>query len=311
MSNNIAVAVRDLAHSYGDRKALAGVSFEVKRGEIFGLLGPNGGGKTTLFRILATSFPSTSGEATIFGSDVRTQAEAVRRRIGVVFQNPSLDKKLTVAENLRHRGHLYGLRGAPLDDRMKEMMERLAVADRAGDIVEKLSGGLQRRVELAGGLLHRPELLILDEPSVGLDPGARRDLWLYLQRLREREGVTILLTTHLIDEADRCDRVLILNQGSVVALDTPDTLKEQIGGDVIVITSRTPDELRDALKERLAVEATIFNGKVRVERESGHAFVSQLVEAFSSMIDSVTLAKPTLEDVFIARTGHRFWEDGQ
>ncbi len=311
MSNNIAVEVLNIAHSYGDRKALAGVSFQVKRGEIFGLLGPNGGGKTTLFRILSTSFPPTSGQATIFGSDVRSQAEAVRRRIGVVFQNPSLDKKLTVAENLRHRGRLYGLRGSLLEDRMKEMMERLAVADRAGDIVETLSGGLQRRVELAGGLLHRPELLILDEPSVGLDPGARRDLWLYLKHLREREGVTILLTTHLIDEADRCDRVLILNQGAVVALDTPDTLKEQIGGDVIVISSRTPDELCAAIRERFAVDAAVFNGKVRVERESGHAFVSQLVDAFSGMIDSVTLAKPTLEDVFIARTGHRFWEDGQ
>lgn len=311
MSNNTVVHVRNLAHSYGNRRALAGVSFDVHPGEIFGLLGPNGGGKTTLFRILSTSFPATSGEATVFGSDVRTQPDAVRRRIGVVFQSPSLDKKLTVAENLRHHGHLYGLRGAPLQSRMGEMMERLAVADRAGSIVETLSGGLQRRVELAKGLLHRPDLLILDEPSAGLDPGARRDLWLYLQRLRDKEGVTVLLTTHLIDEADRCDRVLILNHGIVVGIGTPDALKEQIGGDVIVIASKEPEKLRHMIADRFDVRPHLLNGKIRVEKENGHALVSQMVEAFSGMIDSVTLSKPTLEDVFIARTGHRFWEDGE
>jgi ABC-2 type transport system ATP-binding protein len=309
MHNNTAVQVRNLAHSYGTHKALGGVSFEVRRGEIFGLLGPNGGGKTTLFRILSTSFPPTSGEAAIFGSDVQSHANEVRRRIGVVFQSPSLDKKLTVRENLMHHGHLYGLRGAELQRRMGEMMERLAVADRANNIVETLSGGLQRRVELAKGLLHRPELLILDEPSVGLDPGARIDLWLYLQRLRDKEGVTILVTTHLIDEADRCDRVLILHQGIVVAIGTPDSLKEQIGGDVVVITTKEPEKLRDMIAAKFGVKPTLLSGKLRVEKENGHAFVSQMVEAFSSMIESVILSKPTLEDVFIARTGHRFWED--
>jgi ABC-2 type transport system ATP-binding protein len=189
------------------------------------------------------------------------------------------------------------------------MMDRLAVSDRANSFVETLSGGLQRRVELAKGLLHRPELLILDEPSAGLDPGARRDLWLYLQRLRDKDGVTILVTTHFIDEADRCDRVLILNQGLVVAIDTPDALREEIGGDVIVINSREPEKLRDLIANKFAIKPVVLNGRVRVEKESGHRFVSQIVEAFSDMIESVTLSKPTLEDVFIARTGHRFWED--
>jgi ABC-2 type transport system ATP-binding protein len=307
----LAVQVTNLAHSYGDHKALAGVSFSVNRGEIFGLLGPNGGGKTTLFRILATSFPATSGDAIIFGDDVRLQPDRVRRRIGVVFQNPSLDKKLTVRENLMHHGHLYGLRGAELQARMKEMMERLAVADRANDIVETLSGGLQRRVELAKGLLHRPQLLILDEPSIGLDPGARRDLWLYLEGLRVKEGVTILLTTHLIDEADRCDRVLILHHGLVVAMGTPDALKEEIGGNVVVITTKEPERLCEMITGRFGVKPTVLNGKLRVEKQNAHAFVSQAIEAFSGMIESVTLSKPTLEDVFIARTGHRFWEDSQ
>lgn len=309
MSNTSAVQIKDLTYSYGTHKALRGVSFEVKRGEIFGLLGPNGGGKTTLFRILSTSFRPSAGEALIFNASVQTQPNAVRRRIGVVFQSPSLDKKLTVRENLMHHGHVYGIHGHELQKRMKEMMQRLGIADRADSMVETLSGGLQRRVELAQGLLHRPDLLILDEPSVGLDPGARRDLWLYLQTLRDQHGVTILLTTHLIDEADRCDRVLILNEGVVVAMGTPDSLKEQIGGDVVMVTSKEPEKLRSLITAKFAVEPTLLNSKLRIELENGHAFVSQMVEAFSDMIDSVTLSKPTLEDVFIARTGHRFWED--
>jgi ABC-2 type transport system ATP-binding protein len=304
-----AVQVKNLQHVYGTRKALGGVTFDVSRGEIFGLLGPNGGGKTTLFRILSTSFHPTSGEASVFGANVQTQANEVRRHIGVVFQSPSLDKKLTVRENLMHHGHLYGIRGSDLQQRINEMMERLMIADRAASIVETLSGGLQRRVELAKGLLHRPQLLILDEPSVGLDPGARIDLWRYLQKLRDKDGVTILLTTHLIDEADRCDRVLILNEGLVVAIGTPDSLKEQIGGDVVVITAKEPDKLREMIATKFGLQPTVLNGKLRFEKENGHAFVSQVVENFSGIIDSVTLSKPTLEDVFIARTGHRLWED--
>jgi len=291
------------------RRALDGVSFEVSRGEIFALLGPNGGGKTTLFKILATALLPTQGTAAIFGFDIRKQPDEVRRRIGVVFQNPSLDKKLTVLENLRYHGQLYGLRGGELNSRVSEMMERLAVADRAGNLVETLSGGLARRVELAKGLLHRPELLILDEPSVGLDPGARHDLWLYLQRLREKEGVTILVTTHLIDEGDRSNRVLVLNQGRIVALDTPARLKDQIGGDVISIATKQPEQLIGNIKAKFGITPTSFNGTLRIEKEAGHAFISQVVDAFPDLIDAVNFSKPTLEDVFIARTGHRFWED--
>jgi ABC-2 type transport system ATP-binding protein len=200
------------------------------------------------------------------------------------------------------------LRGAALHDRVKEMMDRLMIADRAGNLVETLSGGLARRVELAKGLLHRPEVLILDEPSVGLDPGARRDLWLYLQKLRERENVTILVTTHLVDEGDRSDHVLVLNLGKVVAVGTPDSLKREIGGDVISITTRDAEKLTAAICQRFSVTPTIVNGSLRVEKEQGHTFISHVVDAFPEMIDSVNLSKPTLEDVFIARTGHRFWE---
>jgi ABC-2 type transport system ATP-binding protein len=281
----------------------------VRPAEIFSLLGPNGGGKTTLFKILSTSFPPAEGSARVFGHDVRSAAADVRRSIGVVFQSPSLDKKLTVLENLSYHGQLYGLAGKTLNDRVRELMNRMMVADRASSRVETLSGGLARRVELARGLLHRPRLLILDEPSVGLDPGARRDLWLYLQRLRDQEGMTILLTTHLIDEADRSDRVLILNEGRVVALGTPEKLKSEIGGDVITISTKEPEKLSEAIRAKFGVHPSAVGGHLRIEREQGHAFVAAVVEAFSVMIDAVSLAKPTLEDVFIARTGHRFWED--
>jgi len=315
LSSPAAVQASNLVYEYPARgkvearRALDGVSFDVRRGEIFALLGPNGGGKTTLFKILSTAFTPTQGTAAIFGFDIQKQADEVRQRIGVVFQNPSLDKKLTVLENLRYHGQLYGLRGNDLNTRVSEMMERLAVADRAKHLVETLSGGLARRVELAKGLLHRPELLILDEPSVGLDPGARHDLWLYLQRLREKEGVTILVTTHLIDEGDRSDRVLVLNQGKIVALDTPAKLKEQIGGDVISIATKDPERLIGDIKAKFGITPTSLNGTLRIEKQAGHAFISQVVDAFPDLIDAVNLSKPTLEDVFIARTGHRFWED--
>ena len=315
MTTSNAVQASNIVHDYpgrgkaAARRALDGVSFEVRRGEIFALLGPNGGGKTTLFKILSTAFTPTSGTAAIFGHDIRKQADDVRQRIGVVFQNPSLDKKLTVLENLRYHGQLYGLRGSELTARVAEMMERLAVADRAGHLAETLSGGLARRVELAKGLLHRPELLILDEPSVGLDPGARHDLWLYLQKLREKEGVTILVTTHMIDEGDRSDRVLVLNEGKIVALDTPATLKEQIGGDVITIATKEPDRLSGRIIDKFGITPTSLNGTLRIEKQQGHAFISHLMDAFPEMIDGVSLSKPTLEDVFIARTGHRFWEE--
>jgi ABC-2 type transport system ATP-binding protein len=309
MSSEIAVQALNLSHHYGDRKALSNVAFDVKRGEIFGLLGPNGGGKTTLFKILSTAFPPSDGSAKIFGFDVRSQSDDVRRIIGVVFQNPSLDKKLTVLENLLYHGQLYSLTGNALKERVQEMMNRLMVSDRANSLVETLSGGLARRVELAKGLLHRPRLLILDEPSVGLDPGARRDLWLYLEKLREKDNVTILVTTHLIDEADRCDRVLILNEGKIVALGTPEKLKAEIGGDVITVVAKEPEKFSAAIHQRFGLEPTVLNGKVRFEKQQGHAFIAQVVDNFSDMIDSVSLSKPTLEDVFIARTGHRFWEE--
>jgi len=243
-----AIEISDLRHHYGDREALRGVTFRVDRGEIFALLGPNGGGKTTLFRILSTLMRPASGEARVLGHDLARDAAAVRPRLGVVFQNPGLDPKLTVGENLVHHGHLYGLGGAPLRDRVKQLLGDLDLSDRANDRVETLSGGLARRTELARGLLHTPELLLLDEPSTGLDPGARRDFSHHLRELRDRAGVTVVLTTHYMEEAERADRVAVLHDGALVAIGAADELKRGVGGDVVVLEAEAPAELRDKMR---------------------------------------------------------------
>jgi len=303
------ISVRDVVHRYQERTALNGVSFDVRPAELFGLLGPNGSGKTTLFRILSTLMVPTSGTATIVGFDAVRQPGALRRHIGVVFQAQSIDPKLTAYENLWHQGHLYGLRGADLKQRITEILTRVGLLDRANDRVETFSGGMQRRIELAKGLLHHPEVLLLDEPTTGLDPGARHDLWQYLQMLRDQERVSVIVTTHLMEEAERCDRLAILNEGNLVALGTPEALTREIGGDVILFEARDPQSLADRIRAKFQVEATVMNKQVRLEIENGHRFVPDVVEAFPGEIQSLSVSKPTLEDVFIHRTGHRFWSE--
>jgi ABC-2 type transport system ATP-binding protein len=297
------IQVEDLTHRYGQRVALAGVSFEVGEGEIFGLLGPNGGGKSTLFRILSTMMTPTGGRALIAGYDVVKQPAAVRRQIGVVFQSQSLDKALTVEENLRSQGHLHGLSGAPLTQRMENAMEQLGLKDRRKDLVESLSGGLRRRVEIAKALLHRPRVLLMDEASTGLDPSARRDLSNYVEGLRRREKVTILLTTHILEEADRCDRLVLLHQGKIVAEGSPAELRSRIGGDVVVLEAGDTLSLAQRIEQRFGVSPKVMDGQVRVEIENGHRFITEVVEAFPGSIESVALHKPTLEDVFVRETG--------
>ena len=314
MPAEAAVEVKNLRHRYGEREALKGISFAVGRGEIFGLLGPNGGGKTTLFRILSTLMIPTSGTASVLGSVLdqspsQATLQAIRQSIGVVFQAFSLDKKLTVRENLLHQGHLYGLSGGALRRRMDEMLERFKLSDRRRDRVETLSGGLCRRVELAKGLLHRPSLLLLDEPATGLDPGARHDLWEYLQGLRKEGSVTVLVTTHILEEAERCDRIGIVSRGEMVALDSPEALKARIGGDVLSIDSPAPEALASAIREKLGADAQVVDGSIRLERPEAHRFVPTLIEAFSGQISAVTVGRPNLEDVFIRLTGHRFWDE--
>ena len=297
------VSVRNLTHRYGSRVALDNLSFDVAPGTIFGLLGPNGSGKSTLFRILATMMAPTSGQATIDGFDVVRQAGQVRRRIGVVFQSPSLDRKLTVRENLIAQGHLYGLSGAVLRARVGSTLERLGLADRAGDLVETLSGGLRRRVEIAKALLYGPSVLLLDEPSTGLDPAARLELISAIAALRDGHGVTVLLATHVLEEADRCDRLLLLHRGRRVAEGTPAELKSRVGGDVVLLEVADPETMRDRIRERFGVQPQAADGALRVEIANGHRFVTEAAEAFPGAIRSISLRKPTLEDVFLDETG--------
>jgi len=308
------ITLINLSHNYGERLALDHLTFQVRPAEIFGLLGPNGSGKTTLFRILSTLMVPTGGQALLQGFDAAREPNKVRQQIGIVFQARSLDLKLTVAENLKHQGHLYGLKGAQLKRRITEVLSRVGLFDRAKDAVETLSGGMQRRVELAKGLIHSPSVLLLDEPSTGLDPGARRDVWQYLHMLRDEEGVTVLVTTHLMEEAEHCDRLAILNEGKLVALGSPFELKSQIGGDVITFeTASEADaaELSQKIANRFIVLPTVLGNSVRLERDQGHKFVTDVVEAFPGIVEGVSVAKPSLEDVFIQRTGHRFWTEAQ
>jgi ABC-2 type transport system ATP-binding protein len=312
LPHRMPVEVDGLSHNYGGRLALDNLSFAVRPAEIFGLLGPNGSGKTTLFRILSTLMVPTGGAARIEGFDVAREPNRARQQTGIVFQARSLDLKLTVAENLKHQGHLYGLRGEMLRRRSQEVLSRVGLSDRAQEYVETLSGGMQRRVELAKGLIHSPAVLLLDEPSTGLDPGARRDMWQYLQTLKDQEGVSILVTTHLMEEAEHCDRLAILNQGNLVALGSPAQLKSAIGGDVLLFTTSSAEAARslaERVSARFGVEATALGNAVRLEQPDGHRLVTSVVEAFPGETEGVSISRPSLEDVFIQRTGHRFWTD--
>ena len=266
---------------------------------------PNGGGKTTLFRVLSTLVPPQQGRAAVLGAELPGETRRVRASIGVVFQSPSLDKKLTVAENVHHQAALYGVPRSQWRQRTAELLEQFQLTDRADERTESLSGGLRRRAELAKGIVHSPPLLLLDEPSTGLDPGARVGLWSCLQQLRAG-GTTVVLTTHLLDEAERCDRLAILDEGQVVALGPPEQLRSAIGGDSITLETETPQELAQGLRETFDVEPVIVDQQVRLERSDGHQWVPRLVEAFGPAIAAIRLGKPTLEDVFIHHTGRKW-----
>ena len=306
MPQNIAIEIDHVVHVYGQHRALNGLSLSIAPAEIFALLGPNGSGKTTLFRLLSTLIPVQDGAIRIQGYDVVRDSAAVRRRIGVVFQAASLDRKLTVAENLMHQAHLYGISGRKLRQRCEEALSRLGIEDRAKDLVETLSGGLRRRVELAKGLLHSPRVLMLDEPSTGLDPAARLQMWDYLRELRDTEGVTIVLTTHLLEEADKADRLAILDGGQRVALGKPAQLRSEIGGDTISVETEEPAKVSELLAKEFACDARVVEGYVRLHLADGPKQLSRVAEICGPRLQSLTLGRPSLEDVFIARTGHRF-----
>ena len=300
------IEIENLSYAYQERRALDNVSFDVSCGEIFGLLGPNGSGKTTLFRILSTLMPVTSGSVRIFGHDLATEVKAIRHLLGVVFQHPGLDAKLTVVENLRHHGHLYGLTGKPLRYRIWELLEHFGLAERATERVEILSGGLQRRVEIAKAVLHSPRILLLDEPTSGLDVVVRRQLNDTLGVLARTGNILVLLTTHLLDDAEACDRVGILDTGKLVALGAPDELKARVGGDVVLIESTNSGTLDAAIADRFDVSTVLMDNWLRIECKRGHQFARDVVAAFPNEIQSVRFGKPTLEDVFVKLTGNPF-----
>lgn len=306
MSEPLALQVENVAFRYGERVALDGISFNVRPGEMMGLLGPNGSGKSTLFKLLSTILAPQSGAMAVFGIDVATRPAEVRRKIGVVFQSPALDKQLTVAENLRYHARLHGINKSQAESEMGGLLERFKLTDRRNELVQSLSGGMRRKVELAKAILAKPKLLLLDEPSTGLDVAARIELWQLLAELRQSDpGLSILVTTHLMDEADRCDRLAILDEGKLLADEAPDKLKDRIGGDVIRFTGPDLPLLRNMLAEKLKVDATLVDGALRIERPSAHLFVPHLIEAAPGLIESITVGRPTLDDVFVKLTGRR------
>lgn len=304
-----ALRVDGVHYRYGDREALKGLSLSVEPGQIMVVLGPNGSGKSTLFRLISTLTPMQQGTIEVFGDCVRTNPAAVRNSIGVVFQSPGLDKKLSVLENLQCHAALFGMAGLERKRKIDEMLGRLRLEDRAKERVESLSGGLRRRVELAKGMLHEPRMLILDEPSTGLDPAARSDLWRYLAEVSDADGVTVVATSHILEEAEHADRIAIVHQGQLAACDAPAALKASLGGDAITIQSRTSTALAGAIRERFGCPALELDGVVRLEQPQGHLWASKLFDAFADQIEELTIGKPSLEDVFIARTGHRFFNE--
>ncbi len=309
MSESPALIVDSVIHRYGKRIALDAVALTVASGEIFGLLGPNGGGKTTLFRLIATLLPLQSGSIRLFGTEISTDSATIRRQLGVTFQSPSVDGKLTIAENLTHQGQMYGLQGRMLAEAIDRVLTALGLTDRRRDLVDTLSGGLKRRVEVAKSLLHSPRFLLLDEPSTGLDPGARFDLWEVLTRLQRDHGVTVLVTTHLMEEAERCDRLAILDRGRIVACGTPSELRQSLGGDCITIRTTDPTQLAASIQQRFRITPRVMVDSIRLEHPAALDLLRDLAAAFPNEIAAISLSKPTLEDVFIDRTGHRFWEE--
>ena len=298
-----AVETNDLGRNFGPRAALSGVTLSIRAGEMFALLGPNGSGKTTLFRILSTLLAPSAGMARVGGCDVVGEAMAVRHQIGVVFQSPALDPQLTVEENLRCAGSLYGLRGADLVARLRSAAQALGLSDRLADRVQSLSGGLQRRVEIAKCLLPRPRVLLLDEPSTGLDPAAREGLRVTLERVRRESEVTVVMTTHLLEEAERCDRVAILHRGRLVACETPAELRGRLGTDVAVVSGPEPEALAARVREMFGWPLSVRGERLRVEVPAGGDAAGRLVSALGAAADTVTVGRPTLEDVFLDLTG--------
>ncbi|MFI7131882.1 ATP-binding cassette domain-containing protein [Nonomuraea sp. NPDC050153] len=303
MAADAAVAVRGLRKTYGKVEAVKGVDFEVRPGEVFGFLGPNGAGKTTTISMLCTLVNPTGGSATVAGHDVVKERDEVRRNIGLVFQDPTLDGYLSAEQNLRFHAELYGVPKNAVGDRIRQVMEMVALWDRKDAKVMTFSGGMKRRLEIARGLLHSPRVLFLDEPTVGLDPQTRSAIWGYINQLRLLEDITIFMTTHYMDEAEYCDRIAIIDHGEVVVIDSPEALKASVGKDRVQIQTGDDTEAIKALRERFGLEAAVREGSVTFAVASGEEFVPRLFAELGMPIRSVSVSRPSLDDVFMSYTG--------
>jgi ABC-2 type transport system ATP-binding protein len=298
-----AVEVVGLEKRFGEIEAVRGVDFRVEPGETFGFLGPNGAGKSTTINILCTLARPTAGSARVAGHDVRTERDAVRRSIGLVFQDPTLDVDLTAEQNLRFHGELYGVPRAQLDRRIDDLLELVGLSERRGSVVETFSGGMKRRLEIARGLLHSPRVLFLDEPTIGLDPQSRASVWEYVRALKDSEDITVFLTTHYMDEAENCDRIAIMDSGRIVALDTPEALKAAVGKDRVQITTADDEAAIATLRSAFGIEAGMHSGEVTFAVPDGERFVPRLFAELGVAIRSVSVASPSLDDVFLSHTG--------
>jgi ABC-2 type transport system ATP-binding protein len=298
-----AISVNGLVKSFGEVEAVRGVEFEVASGEVFGFLGPNGAGKTTTINMLCTLAKPTAGSATVAGHDVVRERDDVRRNIGLVFQDPTLDGYMTGAQNLRMHAELYGVQRDLVEPRMQQVLTMVGLWDRRDSVVGTYSGGMRRRLEIARGLMHSPRVLFLDEPTIGLDPQTRRSIWTYIRELKETEEITIFMTTHYMDEAEWCDRIAIMDHGEIVALDAPETLKAQVGTDRVTIHTDDNEAAIAALAEHFGVEATISEGAVVFGVPKGEEFVPRLFAELGVPIRAVNVSRPTLDDVFMSYTG--------
>ncbi len=299
------IEVKNLTKKYKSLTAVDEVSFDVRQGEIFGFLGPNGAGKSTTINMLATLVIPTSGGAIINGFNINTQRDDVRRSIGLVFQDPSLDDRLTANENLCFHAELYRVPKNQRDLRVENVLKLVDLWDRKDDIVKTFSGGMRRRLEIARGLIHRPRVLFLDEPTLGLDPQTRFNIWEYILKLKRESEMTIFMTTHYMNEAENCDRIAIIDHGQIIALDTPVNLKKMIGGDIISLASADKEKLRKELEEKYKKEIKEEDGVLKIEVVDGQKFLPQLFNDMMTKIDSIELREPTLEDVFLNLTGHQ------
>jgi ABC-2 type transport system ATP-binding protein len=297
------ISVSGLTKSFGDVEAVRGIDFEVARGETFGFLGPNGAGKTTTIKILCTLTRASSGDAMVAGHDSTTEQDDVRRNIGLVFQDTTLDTYLTAAQNLRFHAALYSVPKPVIEPRMRQVLTMVGLWDRKDSLVSTFSGGMQRRLEIARGLLHAPHVLFLDEPTVGLDPQTRSSIWAYINDLKRREDITIFLTTHYMDEAEHCDRIAIIDHGKIVAIDTPEALKASVGKDRVQIQTADDPAAITALAERFGIEAGMHEGAVTFSVAAGEQFVPKLFAELGVAIRSVSVSRPSLDDVFMSYTG--------